>query len=114
MTPVEFIPFALDEHTVKMRVLSFMGSGLLGAGKLAENATFTVLEPTWVPARFATFTLVSNWTAQVEIRSENISRNTIISFDIRADMWAEPIPIELYLRSSVDVTTGQVSLERSG
>jgi type VI secretion system protein ImpF len=52
--------------------------------------------------------------AQVEIRSEDISRNTIISFDIRADMWAEPIPIELYLRSSVDITTGQVSLERSG
>ena len=52
--------------------------------------------------------------AHVEIRSENISRDTIISFDIRADMWAEPIPIELYLRSSVDVTTGQVSLERAG
>jgi type VI secretion system protein ImpF len=51
---------------------------------------------------------------QVEMRSENVSRNTIISFDIRADMWAEPIPIELYLRSSIDVTTGQVSLERSG
>ena len=51
--------------------------------------------------------------AQVEIRSENISRNTIISFDIRADMWADPIPSELYLRSSVDVTTGQVMLERS-
>ncbi len=50
----------------------------------------------------------------VEMRSENVSRNTIISFDIRADMWAEPIPIELYLRSSIDVTTGQVSLERSG
>ncbi|MEO6300677.1 MAG: type VI secretion system baseplate subunit TssE [Paracoccaceae bacterium] len=52
--------------------------------------------------------------AHVEIRSQNISRDTIISFDIRADMWAEPIPIELYLRSSVDVTTGQVSLERAG
>ena len=51
---------------------------------------------------------------QVEMRSENVSRTTVISFDIRADMWAEPIPIELYLRSSVDVTTGQVSLERSG
>ena len=51
---------------------------------------------------------------QVEMRSENVSRNTVISFDIRADMWAEPIPIELYLRSSIDVTTGQVSLERSG
>jgi type VI secretion system protein ImpF len=52
--------------------------------------------------------------AHVEMRSENVSRTTIISFDIRADMWAEPIPIELYLRSSVDITTGQVSLERAG
>ncbi|MCW1917913.1 type VI secretion system baseplate subunit TssE [Rhodobacter sp. KR11] len=52
--------------------------------------------------------------AQVEIRSENVARQTVISFDIRADMWAEPIPIELYLRSSVDVTTGEVSLERAG
>ncbi|NBZ88821.1 type VI secretion system baseplate subunit TssE [Stagnihabitans tardus] len=51
--------------------------------------------------------------AQVEIRSENVARQTVISFDIRADMWAEPIPIELYLRSSVDVTTGQVSLEKA-
>lgn len=50
----------------------------------------------------------------VEMRSENVSRTTVISFDIRADMWAEPIPIKLYLRSSVDVTTGQVSLERAG
>lgn len=52
--------------------------------------------------------------AQVEMRSDNVARMTIISFDIRADMWAEPIPIELYLRSSVDITTGQVSLERAG
>lgn len=52
--------------------------------------------------------------AHVEMRTENVARNTIISFDIRADMWADPIPIELYLRSSVDVTTGEVTLERSG
>jgi type VI secretion system protein ImpF len=52
--------------------------------------------------------------AQVEIRSDNIARQTVISFDIRADMWAEPIPVELYLRSSVDITTGEVSLERAG
>ncbi len=52
--------------------------------------------------------------ARVDIRTENVSRNTVISFDIRADMWADPIPIQLYLRSTVDVTTGEVSLERSG
>ena len=52
--------------------------------------------------------------AHVEVRTDNVSRQTIINFDIRADMWAEPIPVQLYLRTSVDVTTGQVSLERTG
>lgn len=51
---------------------------------------------------------------QVDMRSPDASRTTVINFDIRADMWAEPIPVELYLRSSIDVTTGQLSLERSG
>ncbi|MEM8633074.1 MAG: type VI secretion system baseplate subunit TssE [Pseudomonadota bacterium] len=35
-----------------------------------------------------------------------------VAFDIRADMWAQPMPLELYLRSVVDVTTGEVSVER--
>ncbi len=52
--------------------------------------------------------------AHVDLRTENVTNHTVISFDIRADMWAEPIPIHLYLRSTVDVTTGEVSLERSG
>ncbi len=52
--------------------------------------------------------------ARVEVHGDNVSRRTIISFNIRADMWAEPIPIELYLRTSVDVTTGEVTLERTG
>lgn len=51
---------------------------------------------------------------QVDLRSADASRTTVINFDIRADMWADPIPIELYLRSTVDVTTGQLSLERTG
>jgi type VI secretion system protein ImpF len=50
---------------------------------------------------------------QVDMRSPDANRTTVINFDIRADMWAEPIPVELYLRSSVDVTTGQLSLERT-
>jgi len=37
----------------------------------------------------------------------------MVSLNIRADMWAQPLPLELYLRSQVDVTTGEVSVERS-
>jgi type VI secretion system protein ImpF len=51
---------------------------------------------------------------EVDMRSPDANRTTVINFDIRADMWAEPIPIELYLRSSVDLTTGALTLERSG
>jgi len=37
---------------------------------------------------------------------------TMINYDIRADMWAEPLPLEVYLRSAVDTTTGELTLER--
>ncbi|MBB95307.1 MAG: type VI secretion system baseplate subunit TssE [Rhodobacteraceae bacterium] len=36
----------------------------------------------------------------------------MVALDIHADMWAQPMPLELYLRSVVDVTTGEVSVER--
>ncbi|MEO0401532.1 MAG: type VI secretion system baseplate subunit TssE [Pseudomonadota bacterium] len=48
----------------------------------------------------------------VELRVGQDNRDSIVSFDIRADMWAQPMPIELYLRSQVDVTTGELQLER--
>jgi type VI secretion system protein ImpF len=48
----------------------------------------------------------------VELRIDADNRQSIVSFDIRADMWAQPMPIELYLRSQVDVTSGKLVLER--
>lgn len=51
--------------------------------------------------------------ADVELRTEEEAGEMMISFDIRADMWAQPVPLELYLRSNVDLTTGEVALERS-
>ncbi|QDY70929.1 type VI secretion system baseplate subunit TssE [Qingshengfaniella alkalisoli] len=52
-------------------------------------------------------------TVDVELRAERRMNETIVNFDIRADMWAQPLPIELYLRTEVDMTTGEVSLSRS-
>lgn len=48
----------------------------------------------------------------VELRSEEHSGEMHVEFDIRAIMWAQPMPLELYLRSRVDVTTGEVEIER--
>jgi type VI secretion system protein ImpF len=48
----------------------------------------------------------------VQLRAEQAKREFVITFDIIADMWAQPMPLELYLRSEVDVTTGHLDLTR--
>ncbi|MEP4196403.1 MAG: type VI secretion system baseplate subunit TssE [Aliishimia sp.] len=48
----------------------------------------------------------------VQLRVGHESRTSVVTYDIRADMWAQPMPMELYLRSEVDVTTGELALER--
>lgn len=53
-------------------------------------------------------------TLQIELQTVRRSGDIVLAFDIRAEMWAEPIPLELYLRSEIDVTTGSVDLERVG
>ena len=50
----------------------------------------------------------------VILRDEAKSGQTIVTFDIAADMWAQPLAMELYLRSEVDITTGELKLERAG
>lgn len=51
-------------------------------------------------------------TVQVELSSKLVDQGVVVTFDIRAEMWAHPIPMELYLRSELDVTTGAVQIER--
>ena len=49
---------------------------------------------------------------EVLMRTQQVERRTLIAYDIRADLWAEPVPLEMYLRSEVDITSGEISLER--
>lgn len=51
---------------------------------------------------------------EVRIRAEEDLAQMTVFFDIHADMWAQPLPMELYLRSEVDLMTGHLSLEHQG
>lgn len=53
-------------------------------------------------------------TLDVSMREEKNASGAIISFDIRAELWAEPVPVDLYLRTQLDITTGEVTLRRQG
>jgi type VI secretion system protein ImpF len=57
---------------------------------------------------------IKDGTLEVVARKDKKSSQTIIEFDIHADMWAQPLPMELYLRSQIDLTTGQLSLKSVG
>jgi len=52
-------------------------------------------------------------TTDVSLRAREGRSSAIIAFDIRAEMWATPIPLELYLRTEIDITTGEVNLEKA-
>lgn len=49
---------------------------------------------------------------KVELTSQMVERGVVVTFEIRAEMWAHPVPMELYLRSELDVTTGDVKIEQ--
>jgi len=51
-------------------------------------------------------------TLEIVHRQDEALSQAVVVFDVMGDMWAQPVPMELYLRSQVDVTTGQISLER--
>lgn len=53
-------------------------------------------------------------TLEVLLYEEGDKHESVVDFDIRAEMWAQPLPMELYLRSQVDLTTGHLSLENRG
>ena len=57
---------------------------------------------------------INEGTLEVILRQTDESSKSVVDFDIRADMWAQPLPMELYLRSQVDLTTGHLSLEGAG
>ncbi len=50
-------------------------------------------------------------TLEVTMRETKERKRAVVDFDIRADMWAQPLPMELYLRSQVDLVTGELSLD---
>lgn len=52
-------------------------------------------------------------TVEVTLNPVDTGNDMMVALVIRAEMWAQPLPLELYLRSQVDVTTGEISVEGS-
>lgn len=51
---------------------------------------------------------------QVALRDPGAGEGAVLAFDIYADIWAQPVPIQLYLRTQVNMATGRLTVERTG
>ncbi|SFO84611.1 type VI secretion system protein ImpF [Cohaesibacter marisflavi] len=38
--------------------------------------------------------------------------DAVIAFDIRGELWAKPVPVDLYLRTALDVTNGDLTIKQ--
>ncbi|RTQ90995.1 MULTISPECIES: type VI secretion system baseplate subunit TssE [Stenotrophomonas] len=45
----------------------------------------------------------------VQANAQRMDRRSLV-FDIRSEMWAQPIPLNLYLKTEVDLETGRMDL----
>lgn len=53
-------------------------------------------------------------TLDISIQGQSNQAGSVLSLDIRGELWAEPVPVDIYLRTALDVSTGQVSLTSQG
>jgi type VI secretion system protein ImpF len=49
---------------------------------------------------------------KVTAHGEQMNRNAL-TFEIQGDLWAQPAPERLYLRSELDLETGNVSINQT-
>ena len=47
-----------------------------------------------------------------ELTEERMSHNAL-TFEIEGDLWAQPLPLQLYLKTEIDLESGQVLIEES-
>ena len=48
-------------------------------------------------------------TVEALLSDEEMSRNTLV-FDINGELWAQPVPLRMHLRTELDLETGKVSI----
>lgn len=55
--------------------------------------------------------IASSLLVKVIFQREEMSGNTL-SFEINADLWAQPIPLQLFLQTEVDIDNGHVAFKQ--
>ncbi len=86
------------------------------AGQLASRVDVPTLERMMRQAiqRFEPRILASTLTVKALEFSSVLDTHNVIEFEIRGHLWAQPVPLELLLRTRLDLEAGQIEVRETG
>ena len=82
------------------------------AGKLASKAGIKTLESTVKAAIYAMEPRIIPGSLDVRTGQEAGGPESQVAIDIRAALWASPVPMELYLRTHLDMADGSIQIDK--
>jgi type VI secretion system protein ImpF len=85
-------------------------SGKTASGIDAETVERLLLEAVW---DFEPRILKNSVRIRIRLNEDQMNRNAMV-FDIEGDLWAQPVPIRMFLKSEVDLETGTVRIGEVG
>lgn len=99
---------------VEKSVLNYGVTDLAGLTSSGLNLTQLEAMVTRAIERFEPRVLANTVKVRAVANESQMNRNTL-AFEITGDLWAEPVPDHLYLKTELDLETGQCTLrERVG
>lgn len=94
---------------VRKSVLNYGLPGL--SGRTASSLEIVDLERAIKQAILDYEPRILPGTLQVRaVETETLESHNVIGVDIRGELWAQPVPLELLVRTEIDLETGQVQL----
>lgn len=86
------------------------------SGELASRLDIDLIERTIKQAivRFEPRILPDSIEVKALEASSVLDTHNVIEFEIRGVMWAQPVPLEMLLRTQVDLEAGQVQVREAG
>lgn len=104
----------LDDHPYVAR--SVLNYGVPDVtGRIASNIVIPIVEKTLRQAilDFEPRILAKTLRVRVTVQAREMAHNAL-RFDIEGEMWAEPVPLRLVLKSEMDLESGHVMIEEAG
>lgn len=97
---------------VERSVLNYGVNDLTGVTSTGLNLTQLELMIARAIERFEPRVLASTVKVRAVVHEGQMNRHTL-AFEITGDLWAEPVPDHLYLKTELDLETGQCTLRES-